>query len=74
VPEPSFAILEVARVLTQDRGENSAGQKILNRAVGERRSVTLSVALGALSITGFAILSLADSGKKAIPREFNLVE
>src|ERR1035438_2390036 len=74
MPESSFAILEEARVLVQQGRQNSAGPKILNRAVGERRPVTLSIALGTLSITGFAIFGLADARQKSIPREFDIVE
>jgi hypothetical protein len=74
MPESSSARLEEARILVQDLRQNGAGHKILNRAVGERCPLAFCVTFGTLSVSGFAIFGLADTGKKAIPRVLNIVE
>ena len=74
VPESSVAVLEVARILSQNRRQNRAGKKILDGAVSEGRAVTLAIAFGALSVAWFAIFSLADTGKEGIPGELDIVE
>ena len=43
-------------------------------AVGESRAQTLSIAFSTLSVTGFAIFSLADPGQESIPGKLPIVE
>ena len=50
------------------------GHKVFNRAVGETNPVSVRVALGALAILWLVILRLGNTGKRAVPHEFDRIE
>src|ERR1700683_4670854 len=57
--ESSFAQLIIPRIGAHDGGNNGVDHIILNSAVGESRSVALSISFRALAVSGFAVLRLA---------------
>jgi len=74
VPEAPLARLEEARILSQQRGQDSARHEAFDRAVREGCSVALSVTRSSLSITGLAVFGLAYASKKGVPRVLHVVE
>ena len=55
-------------------GENGAGHKVFDSAIGSGQRETLYVALSTLSVTGFAVFSLADASESSVPGDLNVVE
>src|SRR5271169_523555 len=74
MPKSALALLKETRVLVEQRRENSLGHEVLDGAIGKGCPQTLSVALGALSVAGFAVFRLADAGQSGVPGDLDVVE
>src|SRR5579864_765331 len=74
MPKRTFALFEVTWVLMQKRRQDRPCHVVLDGSVGKRRAKSLSVAGRTLAVSGFAVLRLADAGKKSIPRDLHIVE
>src|SRR5579864_3320295 len=74
MPKSPLTRLEKARILVQQGGKNKSGHVVLDGAVRKIRSVTLAITFGALPVTRFAVLRLADASQKSVPGDLNVVE
>src|ERR1700690_3496012 len=74
MPKSALALLKETRVLVEQGRENSLGHEVFDSAIGKGGSETLSIALGALSVAGFAVLSLAYAGQRSVPGDLDVVE
>ena len=69
VPGPrgdaSGALIEVARVLVEDRGENGCAEHAADEDVAVVGAVTLGITFGSLAIIGVGVAGLLDAGEEA---------
>ncbi len=67
--EASAALIEVTRVLVEDRGENGCTEHAAYKDVGVVGAVTLAVTFGSLAVVGVGVAGLLDAGEEAGGKE-----
>ena len=64
-PDGPAALVEVTRVLVEDRGENGCAEHAADEDVAVVGSVTLGITFGSLTVIGVCVARLLDTGEEA---------